>query len=241
MAETISELLRIGSREMGRPVEIEFAMDIRPANDGTPPQAGFYLLQIRPIVDSNARVEEDVASIPESDCLVKSTEMLGNGKATDICDIIYIRPEAFEALHTPAIAAEMDQFNRRFPADSSGYILIGPGRWGSSDPSLGIPVSWSNICMARAIVETSLDGYRIDPSQGTHFFQNLTSFGVGYFTVAPHRGQGFVDFQWLDSQPAVYETRYIRHLRLNAPLTLLMDGRHSCGAILRPARSVQEQ
>ena len=241
LAETISELLRIGSREMGRPVEIEFAMDIRPANDGTPPQAGFYLLQIRPIVDSNARVEEDVASIPESDCLVKSTEMLGNGKATDICDIIYIRPETFNPLHTPAIAAEMDQFNRRFPADSSGYILIGPGRWGSSDPSLGIPVSWSNICMARAIVETSLDGYRIDPSQGTHFFQNLTSFGVGYFTVAPHRGQGFVDFQWLDSQPAVYETRYIRHLRLNAPLTLLMDGRHSCGAILRPARSVQEQ
>ena len=161
--------------------------------------------------------------------------MLGNGKATDICDIIYIRPEAFDALHTPAMAADMDLFNRRFSAESSGYILIGPGRWGSSDPSLGIPVSWSHISMARAIVETSLDGYRIDPSQGTHFFQNLTSFGVGYFTVAPHREQGFVDFQWLDSQPAIHESQYIRHIRLAAPLTLLMDGRHSYGAILKPA------
>lgn len=235
LADTVNELLRMGSRGMGRPVEIEFAMDIRPSDNGTL-SASFYLLQIRPIVDSQSSVKEDISTLPDSSCVVRSSEMLGNGCVDGIYDIIYIRHEAFDALHTRDMVSEIDALNRCFPPTSVGYILIGPGRWGSSDPALGIPVAWPHISMARAIVETSLEHYRIDPSQGTHFFQNLTSFGVGYFTVAPYRGQGFVDFDWLDRQPALYESTWVRHVRLPFPVTLLMDGRHSQGAVVRTSR-----
>lgn len=234
LADTIQRLLHIGAEEMGRPVEIEFAMDLHtPA--GAQPTASFYLLQIRPIVDSQEEVREDIDALPAERCLLRTAEMLGNGTVSDVCDIVYVRPEAFDATRTRPIAEELDRLNRTFANTSAGYLLIGPGRWGSSDPFLGIPVKWPHICMARAIVESGLENYRVDPSQGTHFFQNLTSFGVGYFTVAPFRDQGFIDYAWLDAQPAVYESTYLRHVCLTHPLTILMDGRRGRGAVLKPA------
>ncbi len=227
LAETINHLLRIGKAEMGRPVEIEFAMDIK---DG---QANFYLLQIRPIVDNKLSVTLDLDSIPPGEALITTPHALGNGIVNDVCDIIYVKTKDYNPANNPLIAREVEKLNRAFLDEDRGYLLIGPGRWGSSDSWLGIPVKWPHISAARLIVESGLSHYRVDPSQGTHFFQNLTSFGVGYFTINPYIADGTLDETWLDSQPSEYESEFLRHVHLAEPLTILMDGRHSCGAVLK--------
>ncbi len=227
LAKTIDRLLHIGRREMGRHVEIEFAMDIKGDS------ASFYLLQIRPIVDSKDFVEEDLTRIPETDTVITSHSALGNGIVNDVHHILYIKTENFNAANTPAIAREIERINTELVAKGAGYVLVGPGRWGSSDPWLGIPVKWPHISGARLIVESGLENYRIDPSQGTHFFQNLTSFGVGYFTVNPYRADGVFDEAWLNTLPAELETEHLRLVRSDSPFIIKMDGRHSRGVVMK--------
>lgn len=227
LAETIDRLLDIGKSEMGRPVEIEFAMNI----EGD--MAHFYLLQIRPIVDNKETVDEDLTVIPQGDTVLTAESALGNGIVTDVTDIIYVKTENFNAANNRLIAEEIERLNRQLTGEERSYILIGPGRWGSSDEWLGIPVKWPHISGARVIVECGLENYRIDPSQGTHFFQNLTSFGVGYFTINPFRQDGWLDKEWLDAQPAEHETQFIRHIRRDAPFVIKMDGRHSRGVVMK--------
>ena len=230
LAKTISRLLEIGQKEMGRPVEIEFAMNIRPEAD----VADFYLLQIRPIVDSKQRIEEDLSTIPQETTLITSHSVLGNGIYNDVDTIIYIKSKDFDATNNPQTAQEIATINERMLQEERGYVLVGPGRWGSSDPWLGIPVKWAHICGARVIVEQGLKQYQVDPSQGTHFFQNLTSFGVGYFTINPFRGDGHFDETYLDTLAAEEETDHVRVVRLAAPIVIKMDGRRQRGVVMKP-------
>ena len=224
LARVISDLLRIGSRGMGRPVELEYAMDIREG------KAYFYLLQIRPIVD----VSEETELTPEDlsrPALISSTSVLGNGMVEDVHYILYVRSDRFDALHSRDIAAEIGNINEQLTARGESYVLVGPGRWGSSDPALGIPVKWSHISGAKAVVECGLEDFRVDASEGTHFFQNLTSFGVGYFTIRPYQGDGTFDEARLNALPAEYESHSLRLVKFSTPLFIKMDGRHSRGIV----------
>ena len=222
--------MKYGAESMRRPVEIEFACNIDDDRTGQ-----FYLLQIRPIVDSKQMLDEDVAQIPDSRCLLRSHRSLGHGIIDDVVDVVYVKTDDdFTAINNPAIADDIERFNRKFLASGRGYVLAGPGRWGSSDYWLGIPVKWPHISAAKVIVEVALKNYRVDPSQGTHFFQNLTSFGVGYFTVDPADGSGLFRSDVLDAMPAVEETRYVRHVQFASPLRVLMDGMRQEGAVLLP-------
>ena len=230
LAETLDQLLHVGQGEMGRPVEIEFAVNIDPAN---PKRATFYLLQIRPIVDNKEVMEEDLTLIAKEDTILSSTSVLGHGIVSDVQDIIYVKTGAFSASNNQLIAYEIEKMNRQFTGTERGYVLVGPGRWGSSDAWLGIPVKWPHISNARVIVECGLENYRIEPSQGTHFFQNLTSFGVGYFTVNPFKGDGWFDEAYLDALPAVEETDYLRHVHFDHPIVIKMDGKRSLGTVMK--------
>lgn len=232
LADTLDQILRIGQQEMGRPVEIEFAVNMDPS-DHT--KATFYLLQIRPIVDNKEIMDEDLSLVKNEETILSSTSALGHGIVSDVQDIIYVKTGAFNSSNNQLIAYEIEKMNRAFTEREKGYVLVGPGRWGSSDPWLGIPVKWPHISNARVIVECGLENYRVDPSQGTHFFQNLTSFGVGYFTVNPFKGDGWFDEAFLNTLPAVEETEYLRHVRFDTPIAIKMDGRRSLGVVLRPA------
>ena len=231
LADTLDQILRIGQQEMGRPVEIEFAVNMDPL-DHT--RATFYLLQIRPIVDNKEIMDEDLSLVKNEETILSSTSVLGHGIVGDVQDIIYVKTGAFNSSNNQLIAYEIEKMNRSFTDQEKGYVLVGPGRWGSSDSWLGIPVKWPHISNARVIVECGLENYRVDPSQGTHFFQNLTSFGVGYFTVNPFKGDGWFDEAFLNAQPAVEETEYLRHVHFDAPITIKMDGKKSLGVVLKP-------
>ncbi len=227
LAEAADFMLRIGQKEMARPVEIEFAGVVNGANSGT-----IYWLQIRPIVDKKEMGDETILSLSDSELLLRSTTALGNGNIDNVRTVLYVKPSAFNSANTPVIAREIEDLNRSLVADGEPYLLIGPGRWGSSDPALGIPVKWPHISGARLIVESSLPGYRIEPSQGTHFFQNLTSIGVGYFTIDGN--SGYYDVDYLDSMPAEVETDHLRLVRFPAPLSIALNGRKSLGVVAKP-------
>ena len=231
LPELMQMSMKCGSEAMRRPVEIEFACNIHA--DKT---CDFYLLQIRPIVDAKEMLDEDVRAIPDADCLLRSHNSLGHGISEDVTDVVYVKyDDQFSAMNNFYVADDIERINRKFLADGKNYVLIGPGRWGSSDHYLGVPVKWPHISAARVIVEVALKNYNIDPSQGTHFFQNLTSFGVGYFTVDTNTEEGgFVNKDMLDAMPAVEETQYVRHVRFDRPLRILMDGKKQEGAVLHP-------
>lgn len=231
LPELMQMSMKCGSEAMRRPVEIEFACNIHA--DKT---CDFYLLQIRPIVDAKEMLDEDVRAIPDADCLLRSHNSLGHGISEDVTDVVYVKyDDHFSAMNNFYVADDIERINRKFLADGKNYVLIGPGRWGSSDHYLGVPVKWPHISAARVIVEVALKNYNIDPSQGTHFFQNLTSFGVGYFTVDTNTEEGgFVNKDMLDAMPAVEETQYVRHVRFDRPLRILMDGKKQEGAVLHP-------
>ena len=220
-------MLETGAREMARPVEIEFAGIVNGPNSGT-----IYWLQIRPIVDKKEIGDEAVLSLPENETILTSTTALGNGNIEGVSTIVYVRPQAFNSANNPALAREIEQLNLRFLESGEPYLLVGPGRWGSSDPALGIPVKWPHISGARLIVESSLPGYRIEPSQGTHFFQNLTSVGAGYFTIDQNSGHYNVDY--LDSLPAAYESPSLRVVRFPSPLKIALNGRTGRGVVAKP-------
>ena len=240
LADTLDQILHVGQEEMGRPIEIEFAVNIDPMKTeqsrGGSPTATFYLLQIRPIVDNKEVMEEDLTLVEQKDTILSSTSVLGHGIVTDVQDIIYVKTGAFNSANNQLIAYDIEKMNRGFTAEEKNYVLVGPGRWGSSDSWLGIPVKWPHISNARVIVECGLENYRVDPSQGTHFFQNLTSFGVGYFTINPFKGDGWFDEEYLNSLPAVEETEYLRHVRFDKPIVIKMDGKKSLGVVLKPEK-----
>ena len=244
LPELMRKVLQYGQDEMKRPVEIEFAVNLHADRTGE-----FCLLQIRPMVDNRMELDEDLTTIPDEDCLLRSHSAIGHGIFTDIQDIVYVKTDGYTPANNPAIAEEIEKINREFLAPSNSplkgenlaakeaspiggglegagaaYLLIGPGRWGSSDPWLGIPVKWSQISAAQVIVEAGLDSFQVDPSQGTHFFQNLTSLGVCYLTINAFRGDGIYRQDVLDKLPAVQETGHVRHVRLPQPLTIKVDG-----------------
>ncbi len=223
--------LKYGQEEMRRPVEIEFAATLSREKDKT---GTFYLLQIRPIVDNNAVLDEDLTAIPDDRLLLRSNNSLGHGIMDDLYDIVYVKTDRYSASNNQKIAWEIEKLNRQFLDEGRHYILVGPGRWGSSDTWLGIPVKWPHISAARVIVEAGLTNYRVDPSQGTHFFQNLTSFGVGYFTINAYMNDGVYNQDFLNAQPALHETEFLRHIRFDHPLTVKMDGKKKQGVVLMP-------
>lgn len=216
---------------MRRPVEIEFAATMSREKDKT---GTFYLLQIRPIVDTKEMLDEDLTAIPDNQVLLRSYNSLGHGIMNEIHDIIYVKTDDYSASHNQEIAWEIEKLNQQFLDEGRNYVLVGPGRWGSSDTWLGIPVKWPHISAARVIVEAGLTNYRVDPSQGTHFFQNLTSFGVGYFTINAFMNDGVYNQEFLNAQPAVHETKYLRHVHFRQPMVVKMDGKKKLGVVLMP-------
>ncbi|MBI9033239.1 MAG: phosphoenolpyruvate synthase [Bacteroidales bacterium] len=229
LAEILQVVLEVGQREMSKPVEIEFAVNLN--KQGQP--GVFNLLQIRPIVDNKETIDRNLEEIDHEKTILYSNSALGNGIIDGIQDFIYIKPNTFNSAKTNQISDSLGKLNESFIEHDKNYVLVGPGRWGSSDPWLGIPVKWSQISQARVIVESGLENYRIDPSQGTHFFQNLTSFRVGYFTINPFIGDGHYDLEYLENMPTLYEDDFIRHVRFDEPLTILVDGKKSKGVVMK--------
>jgi len=230
LAQILQLALKHGQQEMRRPVEIEFAATL----DDKRKSGTFYLLQIRPIVDSKEMLEENIAEIDESKLLLKSENSLGHGIVNDVFDVVYVKTDNYSPSNNQEIAWEIEKLNLQFLNEGKNYVLIGPGRWGSSDTWLGIPVKWPHISAARIIVEAGLTNYRVDPSQGTHFFQNLTSFGVGYFTINAFMNDGIYNQAFLNNQPALFETNYLRHVRFESPIVAKMDGKRKLGVVLLP-------
>ena len=228
LPELLQMSMRYGAEAMRRPVEIEFACNLNSDRTGS-----FYLLQIRPIVDQKQMLDEDLAAIPDADCLLRSHNSLGHGVTEDVTDVVYVKTDdRFSAADNPTIAREIEKLNKEYLDRGTNYVLVGPGRWGSSDSWLGIPVKWPHISAARVIVEVALKNYRVDPSQGTHFFQNLTSFGVGYFTINENRNDGCFHKATLDAMPAVEETEHVRVVRFEKGLRIMMDGKKGEGVVV---------
>ena len=228
LPELLQMSMRYGAEAMRRPVEIEFACNLNADRTGS-----LYLLQIRPIVDQKQMLDEDLAAIPDADCLLRSHNSLGHGVTEDVTDVVYVKTDdRFSAADNPTIAREIEKLNKEYLDRGTNYVLVGPGRWGSSDSWLGIPVKWPHISAARVIVEVALKNYRVDPSQGTHFFQNLTSFGVGYFTIDENRNDGCFHKAVLDAMPAVEETDHVRVVRFEKGLRIMMDGKKGEGVVV---------
>jgi hypothetical protein len=231
LAEILQDLLKLSHNQMGSPVEMEFAvkLDVPPGEPKV-----FSFLQLRPIVEEFDLLNAVPEDIEAKDTILLSNAALGNGKYEGIQDVIYIKPEAFDPAKTREIATAVETINREFDEKEQNYVLIGPGRWGSSDPWLGIPVTWSQISAAKVIIESGLHNFRVDPSQGTHFFQNLTSFKVGYLTLNPYINDGFYNLEFLNEQPAVFENSFLRHVRFHKPLDIIIEGGKNKAVIFKP-------
>jgi hypothetical protein len=228
LAEILDLTMKVGQSEMNKPVEIEFAVNLsRNKNESHI----FNLLQIRPIVDKKENMRVDLENADLEKALIYSESALGNGIIENIHDVLYVKPSTFDPSKSREIAEEIGRLNGQFLTDNKNFVLVGPGRWGSADPWLGIPVKWPQISAARVIVESGLENYQVDPSQGTHFFQNLTSFRVGYFTVNPHIKQGIYNVESLNERPALYESEFVRHVRFDHPLDIRIDGKKNVGMV----------
>ncbi|MCM1490154.1 MAG: phosphoenolpyruvate synthase [Muribaculum sp.] len=234
LAKATELMLATGQYEMGRPVEIEFAGLIAPDANKSDFKGTLYWLQMRPIVDRKEMLDDSMLDVPDSKLIVKSESALGHGMMDNVKTVVYVRSEGFDPAHNVELAQDVEAVNRMMLEQNRPYVLIGPGRWGSSDSALGIPVRWPQIAGARVIVEYAMRGYRIEPSQGTHFFQNLTSFGVGYFTVDPAADNGFFDEAYLNEQPAIYEKGQLRVVEFRDPLPIAINGRKGKGIVAKP-------
>ena len=237
LAEIVSDILRMGTEEMRCPVEVEFAvnMDV-PVGQ----QQIFNLLQIRPIIDNQDNRPIDWSSETPDHALIYGEQALGIGRMNDISDIVYVKTPMFDSLATEKIADELLALNARMRDEQRTYILVGPGRWGSSDPFLGVPVKWTHISEAKVIVECGIERFDVEPSQGTHFFQNVTSLGVGYLTINPFRSDGIFREDLLDARKALYEGTYLRHVRFDRPLWVCVDGRSNRGMVRETAPGEEE-
>ena len=232
LAEILQTLLQIGEEGTSAAVELEFAVNLSTPT-GAPKEFGF--LQLRPLSLSRDVAELDFEEVDPSRVICASGSVLGNGTIEDVRDLVVVDAHRFDRGKSQDVAREVSRFNADLTGQGTAYVLIGVGRWGSRDPSLGIPVTWAQIAGARAIVEAGFQNFKVTPSQGSHFFQNLTSGQVGYFTVNPEAGEGSIDWDWLAAQPAVNEGRYARHLRFAQPIVVQMDGKRSRGVILKPS------
>ena len=241
LAEAVDFMLSRGQYSMGRPVEIEFAANINPDATSSDKKGTIYWLQIRPIVDKKEMLDDSIMDVADSELILRSEQALGHGVMDNVKKIVYVKQKDFHSGNNPELALEVEKLNREFVSNNEPYILIGPGRWGSADPALGIPVKWPQIAGARLIVETAMPGYRIEPSQGTHFFQNLTSFGVGYFTVDPSSGKGLYDIEFLNSMPSVYESEALRVVEFPDPLVIAINGRKGKGIVKRVTHNPDEK
>jgi hypothetical protein len=230
LATILEVLVRAGEEALGNPVEIEFAVRLPRAEE--PAEFGF--LQIRPLTLARDHQDLAIGDVDPSQLICQSTKVLGNGRIENLHDIVVVDSHRFERSRSQEVARAVAHFNATLSAENRPYLLIGVGRWGSNDPWLGIPVEWDEISGARAIVEAGFHDFRVTPSQGSHFFQNLTAFQVGYFTVNPDAGEGSVDWNWLAGQPAVEEQGCVRHLQFVQPLRLVMNSRTSQGVIFKP-------
>lgn len=234
LASVASYLMKVGEASLSGPVEMEFAVNLR-SSSGQPHELA--LLQIRPLGIDTALGEMNLDAVDATDVLCSSSHALGHGLIEGVRDIVYVKPTTFDRGQTTRMAEEIGSVNARLLSQGRSFVLVGQGRWGTADRWLGIPVSWSQISRVACIVETDMADYRVEPSQGTHFFQNITSLGIGYLTV--HFADGdVVDYGWLDRQPAEFEGPFVRHVRLEAPLAVAMDGRSRRGTILKHANGL---
>jgi len=222
LAETLQLLLKLFKEAMGSPVEIEYAVDLDNSENGLPT---LYLLQIKPLIRLEEQVEVDLGVIDEDGLFMYAEKGMGNGKIESIRDVVYVVPDRFDKTKTRQMAAEISKINHYFEREDKEYILIGPGRWGSQDPYTGVPVLWANISKARIIVEIGLPKFPLDASLGSHFFHNVTSMNVGYFSVPHNASNTRINMDVLSAQEVLYETDYIRHVVFDKPLTVLMNGR----------------
>jgi hypothetical protein len=235
LAEVVGSLMKHGERGMGFPVEIEFAVSLDRRRGG---RCEFGFLQLRPLALTREMEALEFGEVDPEAILCKSERVLGNGRLEGIRDLVVVDFARFERAQSREAAAEVARLNGRLLSEGRPYALIGVGRWGSRDPWLGIPVTWDQVAGAQVIVEAGLRDLNVTPSQGTHFFQNLTSFNVGYFTVNPERGDGVLDWDWLDARPELSKEAHVRHLRLRDPILVLVDGRRNEGLILKDASAL---
>lgn len=233
LPEIMTQLLDLGRKGMNNEIEIEFAVDLT-SSRGAPKEFGF--LQMRPMAMSREIEEVDIDDVALEDALCRSESVLGNGKLTQIHDLVAVDRRLFTRGKSREVATEVSRLNAELLARGVPYALLGLGRWGSADPWLGVPVTWDQISGARVIVEAGFEDMRVSPSQGSHFFQNLTSFRVGYFTVNPEAGEGFIDWAWLDSELGEPGTRMVRHVHFEDPLVVKINGRRQQGVIMKPGR-----
>jgi hypothetical protein len=219
---------------MGSPVEIEFAVNFDPDHKKTPT---FAIIQIRPIVISQeqSQVNWDVKELKNKEIFIRSDKALGNGVINNIRDIVYVKPDVFDSAKTVEIAREIGEINKSFSEKPDSYVLIGPGRWGTQDRWLGIPVVWSEISNVGVMIETVLKDFNIKPTQGTHFFQNIVSRGIGYINTTLKTKESFIDWEWLKNQKAVKETKYVKHIHFSDTLTIKLDGHSGRALILKPS------
>lgn len=243
LAQITDLMLTKGQKAMARPVEIEFAGTIRTDRpiSQCDDKGMMYWLQIRPIVDRKEMLDEKILDTPDSNLIMRSLTALGHGMMDNITSIVSVMPQAFSMTQNPRTAAELKEINDALISKGENYILVGPGRWGSSDPALGIPVKWAHISAAKLIVETSIKGNRIEPSQGTHFFQNLTSFGVGYFTVGIPGDGSLLDYEYINSLQPSYQTDAVRITHFAQPLTVAINGRKGIGIVIKPQAATAPQ
>ncbi len=222
LSKTIEVVLDVVKEALGTPVEIEFAVDLNKDSKG---RTFFYLLQIKPLIGSAHDYSIDPSKIEEDKIVLKTSHGMGNGKITDIRDVVYVDVDAFDKAQTREMAVEIEQINSRMKVEGRPYVLIGPGRWGTRDPWIGIPVTWTQISQAKVIIETDLEDYPLEASGGSHFFHNVTSMNVGYLSVQHHEKDAYVNWNLLNQQPLVEQTRYFKHIQFNNPITIRMDGR----------------
>ena len=233
LAPILQDILNVGQKGMGCPVEFEFAVNIDP-NNKTPPT--FSILQIRPFVISQEKYDIEIDKIKQEQIFIHSDKALGNGLIDSIQDIIYIPSESFDSSKTVEMAKEIGLLNKKLVASSSAYMLIGPGRWGTQDRWLGVPVRWGQISGARVIVETALETFNIKPSQGTHFFQNMISKGIGYIDIPLHSEKCSVDWSWLEKQTLKEKMSFVSHIHLSSPLIVKLDGRSGHAVVIKPEK-----
>lgn len=233
LADILQLILEMGTWGMGTHVEIEFAVNMN-VPPGRPKE--FALLQIRPLVLSLEAEELDVDNVAQEDVICQSRQVLGNGAISGLRDVVVVDIERFDRSKSHEVASELSVINTKLLAQKRPYVLIGVGRWGSLDPWLGIPVTWDQISGSSVIVESGFKDINVTPSQGSHFFQNITSFRIGYFTVNSFSNVGFIDWDWLSKQPAVEETTFIRHLQFDDPITVRINGHKNMGVILKPRK-----
>lgn len=232
LAKALELIMDVGEEALGSPVEIEYSVDLDQAENGKP---SFFILQIKPMLGTGGEYTFDTDDLEQEDMIIYAERSMGNGKVDDILDLVYIDPGMFDKMRTREMASQIEKLNKKMVAADRQYILIGPGRWGTRDPFIGIPVNWSQISNAKVIVETSLEEFPLDASLGSHFFHNVTSMNVGYFSIQHDSGTSFIRWDELKNQELVEETGFVKHVRFKEPVCIMMDGKKRISIILKHA------